>query len=53
MVLAKTGDWFIGFIPPGQHMLIPGQEDLVEVRIRDWPFILWGARGAVDRVSGW
>ena len=41
-ILADTPDWYVGFIPPGQYMSIPGSEDLVEVRVRDWPFVLWG-----------
>jgi hypothetical protein len=41
-VLAEASDWFVGYIPPNQFELMLGQEDLVEVRVRDWPFVLWG-----------
>lgn len=41
-VLSESPDWFVGFIPPGQYMSIPGQQDLIEVRVKDWPFVLWG-----------
>ena len=41
-ILAEEKDWFVGFIPPGLYQTKPGYEDLVEIRIRDWPFILYG-----------
>jgi len=42
-IIAEHEDWFVGFIPPGPNMTPPaGMEDLVEVRIKDWPFVLYG-----------
>lgn len=41
-ILAEADDWFVGFIPPGPYVSVPGSEDLVEIRIRDWPFVLYG-----------
>ncbi|HID31277.1 MAG TPA: hypothetical protein EYP19_14940 [Desulfobacterales bacterium] len=45
LILAERDDWFVGFIPPGRYMGIKGAEDLVEIRIRDWPFVLYGKAG--------
>lgn len=45
LILAEKDDWFVGFIPPGPYMRIEGAEDLVEIRIRDWPFALYGKAG--------
>ena len=42
-IIARQEDWFVGFIPPGPEMAPPeGMEDLVEVRVRDWPLVLYG-----------
>jgi len=42
-IIARQEDWFVGFIPPGPDMSPPeGMEDLVELRMRDWPLVLYG-----------
>ncbi len=41
-ILAEEKDWFVGHIPAGLYHSEPGFEDLVEIRIRDWPFVLYG-----------
>ena len=55
LVLAEKSNWFVGFIPPGPYMQVEGSEDLVEVRIKDWPFVLWGhaERWTEFFKSGW